>query len=54
MVALVSLLPGVSVRRRFTLTLVVAMATVAGTLLPCSRTTQPFGFLFWERPRSYF
>ena len=42
LVALVSLLPGVSVRRRFTLTLVVAMATVAGTLLLLTNT-QPFG-----------
>src|ERR1700683_685661 len=42
MVALVSLLRGVSVRCRFTLTLVVAMATVSGTLLLLTNT-QPFG-----------
>lgn len=42
MLALVSLLPGVSVRRRLALTLVVLMATVAGTLLLLTNT-QPSG-----------
>jgi hypothetical protein len=42
MVALVGLLPGIPVRRRFTLMLVVAMATVAGTLLLLTNS-QPFG-----------
>ena len=40
--ALVSLLPGVPVRRGFTLMLAVAMAAVAGTLLLLTNT-QPFG-----------
>ena len=39
---LVSLLPGVSLRRGFTLMLVVALATLAGTLLLLTNT-QPFG-----------
>lgn len=42
LVALVCLLPAVSIRRRFTLILVVAMATIGGTLLLLTNT-QPFG-----------
>lgn len=40
--ALVSLLPGIPVRRRLTLIVVVAMATLAGTLLLLTNT-QPYG-----------